>query len=315
MAQAATGRHGKIVVGGSVHPEYRQILATYLNHQSTEVVTVPARDGGLLPAEVEAALDDHTACLLVQQPNFLGCLEEVAPLGEIAHRKGAAFVVAVDPISLGILRRPGDYGADIVVAEGQGLGNYMSFGGPYLGILACREEFVRRMPGRIAGQTVDRQGQRCWVLTLQTREQHIRREKATSNICTNQGLLALRASIYLALLGPQGLRETAELCLQKARYAAARVSAGGRCAVAFDRPTFKEFVVRDREGRVAELLAWAAESGYFAGVPLGRWYPELADCFLVAVTEKRSREEIDGWAAALAGSKRGAVERRAVVHA
>ncbi len=314
MAQAATGRRGKFVVLGGVHPEYRHILATYLHHQDTEIVTVPCATGVSALADVAAALDEQTACLLVQQPNFLGCIEEVEALGKLAKEKGAAFVVSVDPISLGLLKRPGDYGADIVVAEGQSLGNYMAFGGPYLGILACREDFVRRMPGRIAGQTVDRQGQRCWVLTLQTREQHIRREKATSNICTNQGLLALRASIYLALLGPQGLRETAELCLQKARYAASRVGVAGRCTLAFAAPTFKEFVVRDKERRVNDLLASASEQGYFAGVELGRWYPDLDDCFLVAVTEKRSREEIDGWAAALASSKRGA-ERRAVAHA
>ena len=156
-------------------------------------------------ASWQAAVDDETACVLLQHPNFFGCLEEVERIGEIAHAAGALFVVAVDPISLGLLKRPGDYGADIVVAEGQSLGSPMAFGGPYLGILACREQFVRRMPGRIAGETVDRRGRRCWVLTLQTREQHIRREKATSNICTNQGLFALRATVYLAALGPAGL--------------------------------------------------------------------------------------------------------------
>ena len=183
--------------------------------------------------------------MLLQHPNFFGCLEEVERIGEIAHAAGALFVVAVDPISLGLLKRPGDYGADIVVAEGQSLGSPMAFGGPYLGILACREQFVRRMPGRIAGETVDRRGRRCWVLTLQTREQHIRREKATSNICTNQGLFALRATVYLAALGPPGLREVAELCLQKAHYAAGRLAERGGWPLRFDRPFFKEFVVRD----------------------------------------------------------------------
>src|SRR3990172_9446281 len=151
------------------------------------------------------------------------------------------FVVSVDPISLGLLKRPGDYGADIIVAEGQPLGTPMSYGGPYLGIMACREELVRRLPGRLVGQTVDRRGKRCWVLTLQTREQHIRREKATSNICTNQGLLALRAAVYLAAMGPHGMRSVAELCVQKARYALARLTRGDRLPPAFDRPTFKEF--------------------------------------------------------------------------
>ncbi len=214
-------------------------------------------------------------------------------------RPGRCMVASVDPISLGLLKRPGDYGADIVVAEGQSLGSPMSFGGPYLGIMACREQFVRRMPGRIAGETVDRRGKRCFVLTLQTREQHIRREKATSNICTNQGLFALRAAVYLAALGPQGLRETAELCLRKARYAARRLTADGAFSAAFSAPTFKEFVVRSQGGHVEELLDRACEAGYLAGVPLARWYDELGDCLLVSVTERRTRAEIDGLAACL----------------
>jgi glycine dehydrogenase subunit 1 len=176
----------------------------------------------------------------------------------------------------------------------------MSYGGPYLGIMTCRQQFVRRMPGRIAGQTVDRRGNRCFVLTLQTREQHIRREKATSNICTNQGLFALRATVYLAALGPAGLRETAELCLQKARYAAERITAVPRFSRGFDSPTFKEFVIRDARGEVELLLAAAADQGLLAGIPLGRWYPDLADCFLVAVTEKRTKAEIDQLAETLA---------------
>ncbi len=201
--------------------------------------------------------------------------------------------MAVDPISLGLLKRPGEYQADIVVAEGQSLGNPLAFGGPYLGILACREKFLRRMPGRLAGQTVDRRGNRCWVLTLQTREQHIRREKATSNICTNQGLLALRAAVYLAAMGPHGMRSLAELCLQKARYAADRLTAAGSLRLAFARPTFKEFVVRAADGRIHDRLAAAQQRGILAGVPLDRWYPDLADCLLVAVTEKRTQAEID----------------------
>ena len=206
------------------------------------------------------------------------------------------------PISLGLLKRPSELGADVVVAEGQCLGTPLLYGGPYLGIMACREQFLRRMPGRIAGQTVDRRGRRCWVLTLQTREQHIRREKATSNICTNQGLFALRAAIYLAALGPLGLRETANLCLQKARYAIGRITAGERFSLAFDRPTFKEFAVRDRRGEVRETLAAACQAGFLAGIPLGKWYPDLEDCFLVAVTEKRTQGEIDRWSDCLHGS-------------
>jgi glycine dehydrogenase subunit 1 len=238
--------------------------------------------------------------VIVQQPNFFGQLEALDKFATLVHEAGALLVVSFDPISLGRLRPPGQLGADIVVAEGHTLGTPMSYGGPYLGILACREQFVRRMPGRIAGQTVDRRGRRCWVLTLQTREQHIRRDKATSNICTNQGLFALRASIYLAAVGPHGLRSIAELCLRKAHYAARTICRHSRFGLAFAGPYFKEFVVRDRSGQVAELLATATDAGYLAGVPLGRWYPELADCFLVAVTEQRTREQIDGWAECLA---------------
>jgi len=175
----------------------------------------------------------------------------------------------------------------------------MSFGGPYLGILACRESLLRRIPGRLVGQTTDRQGRRCWVLTLQTREQHIRREKATSNICTNQGLMALRASIYLALMGPEGLREVAHLCLQKTRYALEQITRTGRWQAPFARPVFKEFVIRRTGQDMEALVDAAAKEGIFAGVPLGRWYPELADAMLVAVTEKRTQAEIDRWATLL----------------
>jgi glycine dehydrogenase subunit 1 len=297
MAMHATGRR-RIVTAASVHPEHRQILATYLANQGVLLTTLETPEGNIAPAELAAAVDAETACVLVQHPNFFGCLEEVAQLAEITHRSGALFVVAVDPISLGLLKRPGQYGADIVVAEGQSLGNPMAFGGPYLGIMACREQFLRRMPGRLVGQTVDRRGHRCWVLTLQTREQHIRREKATSNICTNQGLLALRATVYLSLMGPSGMRQAAELCLQKARYAAERLAALPSLSPAFDRPTFKEFVVRVKGGSVDLLIEKALQAKIFAGAPLGRWYPELSDCLLLAVTEKRTKAEIDRLAAA-----------------
>ncbi|MDH3716886.1 MAG: aminomethyl-transferring glycine dehydrogenase subunit GcvPA [Planctomycetota bacterium] len=296
MAMSVTRRHGRVVTAGSVHPEYRQIVETYFANLDTQLVTLATPDGTLPPATLESALTDDTACVLIQHPNFFGCLEEVEQLAEITHRAGALLVVVADPISLGILKRPGDYGADVVVAEGQCLGTPMQFGGPYLGIMACREKFVRRMPGRIAGQTLDRQGRRCWVLTLQTREQHIRREKATSNICTNQGLFALRASVYLAAMGPEGMRQVAQLCLHKARYAQAQLFSSGRLEPVFAAPTFKEFVVRDRQGDVDGLLADALSAGFMAGVPLGRWYPQLSDCALVSVTEKRTQAQIDALA-------------------
>ena len=220
-----------------------------------------------------AALTDDTAAVVLQYPNFFGQLEDIEALVKAAHARGALAIVSVDPISLGLLRRPGDYGADIVVAEGQGLGNPMSFGGPYLGIMACREDYLRKMPGRIVGQTTDRHGKRCWVLTLQTREQHIRREKATSNICTNQGLLALRASIYLAAMGPGGLRQAAELSTRKAHYAAERLAAVPGLSLAFPGPFFKEFVdpLREGPGRPCSprSAAWAttAASPWAAGIP------------------------------------------------
>ena len=292
MAMHATGRN-RVVAAQSIHPEYRQVLATYLANLGVDLVTLETPEGTVAIDDLATAVNGQTACVLVQHPNFFGCLEEVEQAAEIAHKAGALLVVSVDPISLGILKRPGEYGADIVVAEGQSLGNPMAFGGPYLGILACREQFVRRMPGRLVGQTVDRRGNRCWVLTLQTREQHIRREKATSNICTNQGLLALRATVYLALMGPAGMRGVAELCLQKARYAAERLASLPSLSLAFNRPTFKEFVVRLKGRSVAKLIEKAQHKHIFAGVPLGRWYPQLDDCLLVAVTEKRTKEEID----------------------
>ncbi len=302
MCLTATKRHGKVVAAASVHPEYRQILETYFADLETKLVTVPAPEGVVSPKALAAAIDDQTACVLIQHPNFFGCLEDVEAIARVAHEAGAMLVVSFDPISVGLLKRPGDLGADVAIAEGQSLGSPMSFGGPYLGIMACREEFVRKMPGRIAGETTDRRGRRCWVLTLQTREQHIRREKATSNICTNQGLFALRAAVYLSLLGPHGLREAAELCTRKAHYAADRLGQGSRLFLPFDRPFFKEFVVRDRNGRATELLAAALDAGFLAGVPLGRWYPELDDCFLVAVTEKRTRREIEALADCLANA-------------
>jgi glycine dehydrogenase subunit 1 len=298
MAMGVTGRTGKVLIAESVHPEYRRTLDTYLANLDAHVVTLPTPHGTLDPDDVKKAVDDETICVIAQHPNFFGCLEEVEAIATATKAKGALFVVSFDPISTGILKRPGQYGADIAIGEGQSLGTPMAYGGPYLGLLACRGEYVRKMPGRLVGQTVDRNGKRCWVLTLQTREQHIRREKATSNICTNQGLFALRATAYLASLGPQGLKETAELCSRKAHYAAQKLSEAG-LKLRFDRPFFKEFTVRAAKP-VPKLLSGALANGYHAGLHLGRWYKELDDCFNLAVTEKRTRAEIDGLAAALA---------------
>jgi glycine dehydrogenase subunit 1 len=306
MSLTVTRKLGRVVVAGSVHPEYRQILETYLANLEPELVVVPARDGRVDPQELVAAVTPDTAAVVLQYPNVFGQLEEIEPLVDAAHKQGALAIVSVDPISLGLLRRPGSYGADIVVAEGQCLGNPLAYGGPYLGILACRDDFVRKMPGRVVGQTTDRNGRRCWVLTLQTREQHIRREKATSNICTNQGLLALRASIYLAVMGPQGLRQAAELSARKAHYAAEQLSRVPGLTIAFTGPFFKEFVIRTKADP-ERILAEVGERGYHGGIALRRWYPELSDAILIAVTEKRTRAVIDGLAdaykAALARTK------------
>ncbi|MFP6614291.1 MAG: aminomethyl-transferring glycine dehydrogenase subunit GcvPA [Pirellulales bacterium] len=303
MSMAAVRRHGRVVMASSVHPEYRGVIETYFKNLETQVVTVEAADGTIAVEKIEEAVDDETACVLIQHPNFFGALEEVEELAEVAHRAGALLIVIADPISLGLLKSPGACGADIAVAEGQSLGTPQQFGGPYLGIMACREQFVRRLPGRIAGQTTDRRDKRCWVLTLQTREQHIRREKATSNICTNQGLFALRASVYMAAMGPNGMRQAADLCLQKSHYAVDQLTASGRLQLAFDAPFFKEFVLRDTQKDIQGLLHDALQAGVFAGVPLAAWYPELDDCLLVAVTEKRTKPEIDLLAKQLAGSE------------
>ncbi len=307
MCVSAVRGRKKVVTTESVHPEYRQILETYFACVGLELTTVGAPDGVTSLEQIEQAVDNETACVLIQHPNFFGCLEDVEAIVKIAHDAGALVAQSFDPMSLGLLKRPGDMGVDVAVAEGQGLGNPMAYGGPYLGIMTCREKFVRRMPGRIAGQTNTESGKRCWVLTLQTREQHIRREKATSNICTNQGLFALRASIYLALMGPEGMSQAAELCVRKSHYAADRITSQSRFSLAYDAPYFKEFVVRDNQANVKEALSTAEGSGYMPGVWLGQWYPDLEDAFLVAVTEKRTQAEIDGLASALAATQKEAV--------
>jgi glycine dehydrogenase subunit 1 len=300
MALGITQRNGEVLIAESVHPEYRQSLQTYVANLSCRVRVLPTPDGFLTPDDVKAAVNDETVCVVAQSPNFFGHLEEMQAIGDAAHHVGAVFTASFDPVGAGLLKRPADYGADIAVAEGQGLGTPLSFGGPYLGILACRaeKEYLRKIPGRLVGQTVDRHGKRCWVLTLQTREQHIRREKATSNICTNQGLLALRAAVHMTALGPQGLRETAELCLRKAHYAAEQLTKIPGASLKFKTPFFKEFAL-SIPGNVESTLAKLRDRGFHAGLPLGRWFPRFADCITVAVTEKRTRSEIDELAAAL----------------
>ncbi len=302
MAMRVTRRHGKILISEGVHPEYRHVVETYVRNLDTEVVTIPTIKGTTDLNRAKELIDDQTACLVFQQTNFFGCVENGEALCEIAKENGALSVVSFDPISLGVLKRPADYGADIGVAEGQSLGIPLQYGGPYLGILACRNEYVRKMPGRLISMTTDREGKQCYVLGLQTREQHIRRDKATSNICTNQGLLALRATIYLSLMGPQGLREAAELCCHKAHYAAEQLTKIDGIELMFDAPFFKEFTLRV-SGGVDQLLQKAAAAGFDLGPELNQ-FPTVAagteNGILVAVTESRTKEEIDALVNALA---------------
>jgi glycine dehydrogenase subunit 1 len=296
MSLVVTGRH-RIVMAGTVHPQYRAVARTYGEGRDVRFEEVgPALDGefdGRLTVEAaRAALDADTAALVVQQPNFLGSVEELRGLAEAAHAVGALLVVAINPIALALLEPPGAAGADIVVGEGQPLGIPLAYGGPWLGIFATRDRYVRQMPGRIVGMTNDVDGRRGFVLTLQTREQHIRRERATSNICTNVALCALASTVYLATLGKAGLRKVASLSLQKAHYLAERVAALPGYAVANRAPFFNEVVVRCPEP-VEELRARLAERRILAGYPLGRDYPALSDALLLCCTEVNTREEID----------------------
>ena len=298
MAGRILRKGDRVVVSESVHPRYRQVLATYLDGLDWEVVEVPTAEGVTDLAALREAMDDRTLAVIAQSPNFFGMLEPVDEIAEISGR--AQFVVACDPISLGVLRPPADYGADIAVGEGQPLGNPLSFGGPYLGFFAAGQKHIRRMPGRLIGRTSDVDGTRGFVMTMQTREQHIRRDRATSNICTNEALNALAAVAYLSTMGKQGLREAAEQSLQKAHYAARTIDGLKGYRLRFDQPFFKEFVVEcDRPA--AEVVSALARDGFLAGLDLGRLYPGMENSLLVAVTEKRTKDEIDEFAARLEG--------------
>jgi glycine dehydrogenase subunit 1 len=297
VAKHATGR-SKVVVCETVNPQVRQVVKTYARGFGLEVVEVPHTDGVTDPDRLAAAARD-AAAVIFQQPNFFGCLEPAPDLAAVARDAEALAVAHVDPVSLGMLEAPGNYGCALAIGEGQGAGNHMSFGGPHYGFLAARSEFVRRMPGRIVGETVDAAGERGYVLTLQTREQHIRREKATSNITTNQTLLALAGLVHLSWLGPQGLREVGETCMALAEYAKERLGDAGFPLVFPEQATFKEFAVR--VGRNAtDAIRAAREQGVHPGYALGRDYPGLDDALLVCVTEKRTPEEIDRLAEVLA---------------
>ncbi|MGG6311990.1 aminomethyl-transferring glycine dehydrogenase subunit GcvPA [Paenibacillus macerans] len=299
LAAAAT-RRKQLVVSRAVHPEAREVLATYAHGLNLELVEV-GWDSGVTDREaLVSAISGDTAAVLIQSPNFFGSIEDIRAIGELIHAHGGLLIVSSNPLSLGLLEAPGKLGADIVVGDAQPLGLAPSFGGPTCGFFAVSEAYMRRMPGRIVGQTTDRSGKRGFVLTLQAREQHIRREKATSNICSNQALLALAASVYLSVMGKQGMAVAAELNLQKSHYAKTRLSSIPGVSLAFPAPVFNEFVLRLPEGTEPERLQRKLlEAGFIGGYDLGRSYPELAGHVLIAVTEKRSKAEIDQFASVM----------------
>ncbi|HKE01881.1 MAG TPA: aminomethyl-transferring glycine dehydrogenase subunit GcvPA [Planctomycetota bacterium] len=301
MAVAATERK-RVVVSRGVHPHTRQALATITKHLGLEIVEAPlAADGRTDMAKVRALVDDRTAAVGLQSPNFLGVIEDGAAASEIAHAKGALAVGSFDPIALGLLASPGEMGFDVATGEGQPLGNFPCYGGPTFGFFAAKQAFLRQMPARIVGQTVDRDGKRGFVLTMTTREQHIRREKATSNICTSNTLMALRGAIYLALLGPVGLREVAEQCVEKSHAVAERIFAGKGLSPLVSAPFFCEFSVATSEP-VEKVRQRLGGRDILGGIELRRWYPEFGNGLLFAVTEANTKRECDSLVSALGGA-------------
>jgi glycine dehydrogenase subunit 1 len=291
MAMRITGRK-KIVIDDTINPIYRVIIESYSRNLKIELIETKNIDGHINREELFKLLDDKTAAVMVQNPNFFGFIEDVSDIADAAHEKGALLVCSCYPMSLGILKTPGAMGADIVTGEGQSLGIPMSFGGPYLGFMATKKKYVRKMPGRIAGETVDNKGRRGYVLTLQAREQHIRRDKSTSNICSNEALCAMTALIYMSLLGKQGLKETAQLCADKASYAYKRLTAIPGVEPRFETKWFfNEFVLR-LPCNAADVIGKLIEKGLAAGFPLSRYYDGMENSILIAVTEKRTKQQI-----------------------
>jgi glycine dehydrogenase subunit 1 len=288
-------RRKKVITSSAVHPEYLEVVDTYVQHYGVDFHRVETDERtGLISAEGLNSLDDQTAALVVQSPNFFGCIEDVQALAERAHAVGALLIVAVtESISFGLLRSPGACGADIVVAEGQSFGVPLSFGGPFVGLFSTRDKYARQIPGRLVGEAFDKEGRRGFVLTLATREQHIRREKATSNICTNEGLIALAATIYMETMGRSGLQEVATQCAQKAAYTARRIAELTGFSLPFSAPRFNEFVVRAPVEAKGLLSRLASEKNITGGLALSRYYENRPNDFLVCVTETNPRQEID----------------------
>ncbi len=301
MAQRVT-RRDKIIVADSVHPEYREVARTYTQHGEANIVSAGFDEKTGRMADL-SALDDKTAALVVQSPNFFGCVENLERLASAAHAVGALLIVVVtEAISFGLLKSPGECGADIVVGEGQSFGIPMSFGGPHLGLFATQDKFVRQMPGRLCGVAYDKNGNRGFVLTLSTREQHIRREKATSNICTNQGLIALAATIYMETMGKKGLQEVAVQNAQKAAYAAKKIAEVDGFELAFSAPKFNEFVVRASKPANEILTKLREENGIVGGLALSRYYADRPNEFLICVTETMTKDQIDSFVEGLGKS-------------
>ncbi|MDA8441045.1 MAG: aminomethyl-transferring glycine dehydrogenase subunit GcvPA [Peptococcaceae bacterium] len=295
-------RRDQVIVSQTIHPEYREVIRTYLYGRDVEVLEIPYANGVTDLTTLAKLISDKTAAVLIQIPNFFGALEDGNKLGELAHAAGALLAVAVNPVSLGLVQPPAAYGADIVAGEGQPFGNPINFGGPFLGFLACKEKYMRRMPGRIVGATHDRNGKPAFVLTLQAREQHIRREKATSNICSNEALCGLAFTMHLSALGKHGIGKLARLNLHKAHYAASQISKLPGFELAFTTPYFNEFVIKTAV-EPAKINAKLLEAKILGGLDLGRFFPELTKHILFCVTETKSKADIDRLVATLEAIK------------
>jgi len=283
-----------VLVSKTVHPEYREVISTYLQELDVKLIEVEMEDGITSISNLDAMIDNNTACVLIQTPNFFGCLEETEELAGLTHKNEALFVACVNPMSLGIIKPPGEYGADIAVGDIQALGNYINYGGPHAGFFAVNKEFIRKMPGRLAGATVDTKGRRAFTLTLQTREQHIRRAKATSNICTNQQLLALRTCIYLSTLGKEGMIDIGNLNIHKSHYAIDRLCELDGIEPLYDKPFFNEFAIKFAGNcKINDVNKQLFEAGIIGGLDISRFYPDIDNAMLLCVTETKTKEDID----------------------
>ena len=288
----SSNRKKEIVISDSLHPAYKRVLKTYCSGLDLKIITCSAENGQVQPSDLKKNLSSDTSCVILQSPNFYGVIEDVAKIETTVHSAGALLIMVCDPLSLGILKSPGELGVDIAVGEGQGMGNHMNLGGPFLGFFTAKKEMIRRLPGRLIAVTTDTKGQRGFVMTLQTREQHIRREKATSNICTNEALCALASTVYLSLMGKNGIKEVANLCLQKAHYAMEEITKIKGFKLKYQAPFFKEFIL-ETPVSAGEIIKKLLHKNIMAGVDISQIDPRFEDSLLICVTEKRTKKEID----------------------